>query len=69
MKLFENIKSGIEKISVDSLKDKVEAIKDTVPKKNRKKKKRRKLLLLKRKKYQKVALSVHLVATLWKKEH
>ena len=40
MKLFENIKSGIEKISVDSLKDKVEAIKDTVPKKNKKEEKK-----------------------------
>ena len=35
MKLFDNIKSGIDKISVDSLKDKVEAIKETMPKKNK----------------------------------
>lgn len=35
MKLFDNIKSGIDKISVDSLKEKVEAIKETMPKKDK----------------------------------
>lgn len=35
MKLFDNIKSGIDKISVESLKNKVEAIKDTMPKKEK----------------------------------
>ena len=39
MKLFDNIKSGIDKISVDSLKDKVEAIKETMPKKDKAEKK------------------------------
>lgn len=34
MKLFENLKSGIDKISIDSIKDKVEAIKETMPKKD-----------------------------------
>lgn len=35
MKLFENIKSGIDKISVDNLKGKVDAIKEAVPKKEK----------------------------------
>lgn len=39
MKLLENIKSGIEKISVDTLKGKVEAIKETMPKKEKSEKK------------------------------
>lgn len=35
MKLFKSIRSGIDKISVDGLKDKVEAIKEAVPKKEK----------------------------------
>lgn len=35
MKLFNNIKTGIDKISVDNLKDKVSAIKDAMPKKEK----------------------------------
>lgn len=35
MKLFNSIKSGIDKISVDNLKGKVDAIKDAVPKKEK----------------------------------
>ncbi len=43
MKLFENIKSGIDKISVDTLKGKVEAIKETMPKKEKSEKKEEKV--------------------------
>lgn len=43
MKLFENIKSGIDKISVDTLKGKVEAIKETMPKKEKLEKKEEKV--------------------------
>lgn len=35
MKLFNSIKSGIDKISVDNLKDKVDAIKEAVPRKEK----------------------------------
>lgn len=43
MKLLENIKSGIDKISVDTLKGKVEAIKETMPKKEKSEKKEEKV--------------------------
>ena len=66
MKLFDNIKSGIDKISVDSLKDKVEAIKETMPKKDKAEKslkKRLKRLQIKRRRYPKDISSVQAAET------